>query len=61
MLTLKQVQHYTGPGGSTQQVHHKHIRGDDMLKWLKNLFTFKHHGDLSKHRLHTLKYEDLCK
>jgi len=25
MLTLKQVQRYTGPGGSTQQVHHKHI------------------------------------
>ena len=32
-----------------------------MLKWLKKLFTFKHQGDLCKHRLHTLKYEDLCK
>ena len=32
-----------------------------MLKWLKKLFTFKRQGDLSKHRLHTLKYEDLCK
>ena len=31
-----------------------------MFKWLFNLFTYKQ-GDLSKHRLHTLNYEDLCK
>lgn len=33
MLTLKQVQHYTGPGGSTQQVHHKHIMVLDEGNW----------------------------
>ncbi len=32
-----------------------------MFKWFFNLFTYKHQGDLSKHRLHTLNYEDLCK
>ena len=32
-----------------------------MIKWLLDLFTYKHPGDLSKHRLHTLNYEDLCK
>ena len=31
-----------------------------MFKWLLNLFKVEH-GDLSKHRLHTTKYEDLCK
>jgi hypothetical protein len=29
--------------------------------WLKVIFAFEHPGDLSKHRLHTTKYEDLCK
>jgi glycosyltransferase A (GT-A) superfamily protein (DUF2064 family) len=32
-----------------------------MFKWLKEFFVYKHQGDLSKHRLHTLNYEDLCK
>ena len=31
-----------------------------MLKWLKYYFTFNQPGDLSSHRLHTTKYEDLC-
>jgi hypothetical protein len=30
-----------------------------MIKWLLNVLKGKH-GDLSKHRLHTTKYEDLC-
>ena len=30
-----------------------------MINWIRKLFTNKH-GDLSKHRLHTTKYEDLC-
>ena len=30
-----------------------------MINWLLQLFK-KHSGDLSKHRLHTTKYEDLC-
>ncbi len=29
-----------------------------MMQWIKRLF--KYEGDLSKHRLHTTKYEDLC-
>jgi len=33
MLTLKRVQRYTGPGGSTQQVHHKHIMVLDEGNW----------------------------
>ena len=28
------------------------------MQWIKRLF--KYEGDLSKHRLHTIKYEDLC-
>jgi hypothetical protein len=32
-----------------------------MLKWLFNIFKITEHGDLSKHRLHSTKYEDLCK
>lgn len=32
-----------------------------MLKWLKHLFgKSASFGDLSAHRLHTTKYEDLC-
>jgi hypothetical protein len=30
-----------------------------MIKWILKLFQ-KETGDLSKHRLHTTKYEDLC-
>ena len=30
-----------------------------MIKWLKNLWSCKF-GDLSEHRKHTIKYEDLC-
>ena len=30
-----------------------------MIAWIKRLFQFDG-GDLSKHRLHTTKYEDLC-
>ena len=30
---LKQTQRYSGPGGSTQQLHHKHI-----FKRVKDLF-----------------------
>jgi len=29
--------------------------------WFFNIFKIKEHGDLSKHRLHSTKYEDLCK
>jgi len=29
------------------------------MNWFRKLFTNKH-GDLSKHRVHTTKYEDLC-
>jgi len=32
-----------------------------MLKWFFNIFKLTEHGDLSKHRLHSTKYEDLCK
>ena len=33
-----------------------------MLKWFRNFFWYKPSiiGDMSKHRLHTGKYEDLC-
>ena len=30
-----------------------------MINWLLQLFK-NYSGDLSKHRLHTTKYEDLC-
>ena len=29
--------------------------------WFEMIFKYKHVGDLSQHRVHTLKYEDLCK
>ena len=32
-----------------------------MLKRVFNRLWNVDHGDLSKHRLHTLNYEDLCK
>jgi hypothetical protein len=31
-----------------------------MLNWLKSLLFYKHTGDMSRHRVHTAKYEDLC-
>lgn len=30
-----------------------------MIKWLKKLWSYKV-GDMSEHRQHTTKYEDLC-
>lgn len=30
-----------------------------MIKWLLNVLR-RNHGDMSKHRVHTTKYEDLC-
>ena len=30
-----------------------------MIQWILNIFK-KNQGDLSQHRLHTTKYEDLC-
>ena len=30
-----------------------------MVKWLLKLWSVRH-GDLSGHRLHTTKYDDLC-
>jgi|8_EtaG_2_1085327.scaffolds.fasta_scaffold08697_3 hypothetical protein len=32
-----------------------------ILAMLKKIFSHNHTGDLSQHRLHTLRYEDLCK
>ena len=32
-----------------------------MFKWFMKLWNFEHTGDLSKHRLYTTRYEDLCK
>jgi len=32
-----------------------------MFNWIINFFKMKeHHGDLSKHRLHSERYEDCC-
>lgn len=32
-----------------------------MIKWLLSLFSCEHAGDLSKHRLYSTNYDDLCK
>ena len=32
-----------------------------MFKWFMNLWRIETTGDLSKHRLYTTRYEDLCK
>lgn len=31
-----------------------------MIRWLRNLFRPVRAADLSQHRLHTARYEDLC-
>lgn len=31
-----------------------------MIKFFKKLFGYTSGGDMSKHRVHTTKYEDLC-
>lgn len=31
-----------------------------MFKFIMNLFSHVNDGDMSKHRVHTAKYEDLC-
>ncbi len=31
-----------------------------MIKFIMNLFSYANDGDMSKHRVHTTKYEDLC-
>ena len=31
-----------------------------MFRWLLDLLRARHTGDLSQHRLHTTRYEDLC-
>ena len=32
-----------------------------MINWIKQLFSYKHIGDLSQHRVHSWKFDDMCK